>query len=250
MSGAFTKPVAGFHSAADSRRDSSCGRQAPQNISQREKFISMAAGGGLLIAGLSRGKAGGLLLGLCGAALAYRGWTGHCQAYQMLGVDTSRHNPAVGVPAQQGYKVQRTLTIHRTAEDLFAYWRDLKNLPRVMRHLKSVDIVDEHRSRWTASGPLGVSVHWEAEIFNEREPELIAWRSLPGAPLETAGSVRFSPQPHDRGTAVTVSMKYNPPAGKVGATIASLLGSDVEQELDEDLRRFKSMMEAGEIPTV
>jgi uncharacterized membrane protein len=169
--------------------------------------------------------------------------------YGALGMDTAHHNAATAVPAQQGYKVEESVTINRPREELYRYWRDVENLPRVMRHLKSVAPLDERRSRWVARGPLDTSVSWEAEIFNERENEMIAWRSLEGSQVETAGSVHFEALPHNRGTRVRVSLKYNPPAGKVGANIAAVLGDGVESQVREDLRRFKSTMEAGEVAT-
>jgi uncharacterized membrane protein len=188
-------------------------------------------------------------MGLLGAGLLHRGATAHCYVYDFLGVDTAEHNPATAVPAQEGVKVEHTIAVNLPAEQLFAFWRDVENLPRAMRHLKHIEALDRQRSHWVAEGPLGVTVEWDAEIFNERENELIAWRSLPGGDLETAGSVHFRPLGEGRGTAISVSMKYNPPGGKLGASIASLLGSGLEHEMAEDLRRFKSVMEAGEAPT-
>lgn len=219
-----------------------------QNVSQGERLLSVVGGSALVLAGLSRGKWSGLLLTASGGSLLYRGWTGHCHGYQALGIDTAKHNPATAVPAQTGVKVEKTVAVNGSPEELYRMWRELENLPQLMRHLERVEVIDTTRSHWTAKGPLGTSVQWEAEIINDREPELIAWRSLSGGDIETAGSVQFKPLGHDRGTAVQVSMKYNPPAGKVGATAASLLGGGLEQELEEDLRRFKSTMETGEAP--
>lgn len=224
------------------------GHQA-QNISELERSGSILGGAALLLAGLKRGKLGGLMMGIMGGSLLYRGIKGHCHCYEALGIDTSEHGPATAVPAGQGAKVEKTITVNRSPEELYAYWRDIENLPRVMRHLERVEALDANRSRWVAKGPLGKSVEWEAEVYREREPELIAWRSLPDSEVETAGSVHFKSLGHDRGTSVAVSMKYNPPAGKVGVTVAWLLGSGLEQELQEDLRRFKNAMEAGEVPT-
>ena len=178
-----------------------------------------------------------------------RGITGHCHGYEALGIDTAKHSPAAAMSASQGVKIEKEIIVHRSPEDLYAFWRDVENLPHVMQHLHQVDAIDSQRSRWVAKGPLGTIVEWEAETINEREGELIAWRSLPGGDIDTAGSVRFKSLGHDRGTLVSISLKYNPPAGKVGATIASLLGSGLQQELDRDMRGFKSYMEAGELPT-
>ncbi|MBW3598867.1 MAG: DUF2892 domain-containing protein, partial [Planctomycetes bacterium] len=209
---------------------------------------SITAGSLLVLAGLVRGKLSGLTMGLIGTSLLQRGVTGHCYCYEAFGIDTAEHNPATAVPAREGVKVEKTLTINCPAEKLYSFWREVENLPRVMRHLKSVESIDRERSHWVADGPLGIEVQWDAEVFQQRENELIAWRSLPGGDIETAGSVHFRPL-GDRGTALVVSMKYNPPGGKAGANVASLLGSGLEDEMEDDLRRFKSFMEAGETPT-
>jgi uncharacterized membrane protein len=221
----------------------------PQNVSDGERFGSMAAGALLLLTGLPRGGLRGIVSILAGGGLLYRGITGHCHLYEALGVDTAERSPATAVPAHQGVKVEQTIAIQRSPAELYAFWRNLQNLPRVMRHLSSIEPLEGQRSRWVARGPMGSSVQWDAEIINERENELIAWRSLPGGDVETAGSVHFRPLNGDRGTAVAVSMKYNPPAGKVGHWLASLLGSSLQQELDEDLRAFKSLMETGAVVT-
>jgi uncharacterized membrane protein len=221
----------------------------PQNVGDTERLISALGGSVLVLAGLSRGKLGGLLLASLGGALVHRGWTGHCHGYEAFGIDTAQHNPATAVPARQGVKLEKSIAVNRSPSELYAFWRNVENLPRVMRHLRRVEAIDRDRSRWAAKGPLGSTVQWQAEVIGDREPELIAWRSLPDSQVDTAGSVHFTPLSHDRGTAVAVSLKYNPPAGKVGDAVASLLGSGLEQELEEDLRRFKSMMEAGEVPT-
>jgi uncharacterized membrane protein len=223
--------------------------KAPQNISEVERWGSIAGGALLVLAGLSRGRGTGLLLGLAGGALVYRGVTGHCHCYEALGINSAEHNLATAVPAQEGVKVEHTIAVNVPAEQLYSFWRDVENLPRVMRHIKRIDALDRRRSHWVAAGPLGMSVEWNAEVFNERENELIAWRSLPGGDIETAGSVHFQPQGEGRGTAVNVSMKYNPPGGKFGDAVASLLGSGLARQIKDDLYRFKSAMEAGTFPS-
>jgi uncharacterized membrane protein len=203
-----------------------------------------------MLAGLTRGRWSGSLLSLVGGSLLYRGFTGHCYAYETLGIDTACHPASTVIPAQTGTKVEQSITINRPAMELYSFWREVENLPRIMRHLKSVEAIDSKRSRWLAEGPMGTTAQWEAEIFNEEEAELIAWRSLPESQVATTGSIRFKELKNGRGTAVTVSLKYNPPGGKVASAIAWLLGSDAEQEIEEDLRRFKSQMETGEVPTI
>jgi uncharacterized membrane protein len=199
---------------------------------------------GLAALGLSRGRWDGLLLSALGAGLVWRGYTGHCGCYAALGIDTAQHGPAVGVPAQQGQKVEQTITVRRSPARLYEFWRQLDNLPQIMSHLKQVKVIDSQRSHWVAAGPLGQELAWDAEIWNERPSEMIAWRSLPGGDIDTAGSVHFKPSSIPGCTDVTVSMKYNPPAGKVGARLADLLGNGLEQTLVEDLHRFKEELES------
>jgi uncharacterized membrane protein len=144
--------------------------------------------------------------------------------------------------------VERSVTINRPPEDIYRFWRNLENLPRFMNHLESVKNVGHLRSRWAAKAPLGITVSWEAEIITEKENELIGWRSLPGSMVDNAGSVHFKRAPGNRGTEVRVALKYDPPAGKVGATIATiarLFGAGPEEEIQEDLRGLKKLLETG-----
>src|SRR5262249_43303222 len=123
------------------------------------------------------------------------------------------------------------------------------NLPRFMKHLESVQVKGERRSRWMAKAPAGTRVEWDAEITEDRPNELIAWRSLEGADVDNSGSVRFERAPCGRGAVVRVEMRYSPPAGVIGAGVAKLFGEDPEWQVKDDLRRFKQVMEAGEIIT-
>jgi uncharacterized membrane protein len=145
--------------------------------------------------------------------------------------------------------VETSIAIDKSPEELYRFWRNFGNLPLFMKNLESVTELDQTRSHWVAKGPAGTRVEWDAEIYNEKENELIAWRSLEDADIVNAGSVRFQPGPRDHGTFVRVTLNYNPPAGKVGATVAQLLGADPAQLIKEDLRRLKQIMEAGEIAT-
>ena len=154
------------------------------------------------------------------------------------------------VPQEQGQHATVVVTINKPAAELYGYWRNFENLPRIMKHLESVTRLDGGRWHWKAKAPLGMSVEWDAEILNEIPNELIAWRSLPEAQIPNAGSVRFKPLSHDRGTEIKVELEYQPPAGKVGATVAKLLGEEPQGQIEDDLRRFKQLMETGEIATV
>lgn len=155
-----------------------------------------------------------------------------------------------GRSAQEGITVQKTIMINRPADELFQFWRDFHNLPRFMRHLSSVWVMDEKRSHWVVRGPGGIELEWESEITEEIPGNLIRWQSLPGADVDNAGSVSFEPAPGgDRGTIVRVEMTYHPPGGKIGAAVAKLFGKSPERQLAGDLSRFEQLMETGEITT-
>ena len=152
-------------------------------------------------------------------------------------------------PQQQGQRAESSVTINRAPADLYRFWRDFQNLPRFMPHLSSVRVDTARQSHWVAQGPAGTTVEWDAEITDDRPDALIAWRSLAGADVDHAGSVRFEAAPGGRGTFVRVCMEYHPPGGALGAVVATLFGEEPGQHLREGLRRFKQLMEAGETAT-
>jgi uncharacterized membrane protein len=143
--------------------------------------------------------------------------------------------------------VRKAITVAKPAGETYDFWRRLEQLPRFMAHLESVETLGDRRSRWRAKGPAGRTVAWEAEVVEDRAGELIAWRSLPGADVENSGSVHFAPAPGGRGTEVVVELRYRPPAGGIGAAAAKLLGEDPPTQLSDDLRRFKQVLETGEV---
>jgi len=149
--------------------------------------------------------------------------------------------------AQGGTQVKRSLIINRPPEELYQFWRDFENLPRIMHHLETVRVTGEGRSHWVAKAPAGTTVQWDAEITEDRPNELIAWRSLPGADVDNSGSVRFEPATGNRGTVVRVEINYTPPGGALGAAVAWLSGKDPGQQAQESLRTFKQVMETGEV---
>jgi uncharacterized membrane protein len=146
--------------------------------------------------------------------------------------------------------IQASIAINKSPEELYAFWRQFRNLPMFMKNLESVTEIDRWNSHWVAKGLGGARVEWDAEIYNEEENKLISWRSLENADVVNAGSVRFEKAPEGHGTYVRVTVNYNPPAGKLGATLAQLLGTEPLQLIKEDLRRLKQFMETGEIPTI
>jgi uncharacterized membrane protein len=221
-----------------------------QNVGVSERWVSSIAGGALALYGFTRGTFGGVGLALAGTALLYRGITGHSYLYDAMGVNTSEaSNPNVSVRANTGIKVEKSIIINKSPGEIYRFWRDFQNLPRIMNHLETVRDIGGNRSHWVAKAPAGTTVEWDAEIYNEKENELIAWRSLEDADVDNAGSVHFEPATGGRGTVLRVSLKYDPPGGFLGATVARLFGENPEQQIEEDLRRFKQAIEAGEIAT-
>lgn len=218
----------------------------PDNVGRVERWGSVLLGVGLFVAGLRRSSFPGLLMSLLGADLIHRGATGRSPLYGVLGIDTARHPAATAIPAQQGVKVEESITIDRPREEVYRVWQDLESLPEIMHDLVSVKSRGGGRSHWVAKGPMSSMVEWDAEIIEQVENYLISWRSLPGSQVDTAGSVHFLPTVDGRGTTVRVSLKYNPPAGKVGAAIASFLGQGLGERLRDDLGRFRQNMEAGQ----
>jgi uncharacterized membrane protein len=225
--------------------------QGEVNVGEIERAISVAGGAALALFGLSRRSVVGGVLALAGADHIYRGVTGRWWAYSLLGISTatSRRSERASIAHRTGIKVEHSVTVDRPAAELFRFWRNFENLPRFMDHLESVRVEGDTRSHWVAKGPAGKQVEWDAEIINEKPNELIAWRTLEGADVPSAGSVHFTAAPGGRGTEVRVVLEYSPPGGKVGAAVAKVFGEEPDVQTREDLRRFKQVMEAGEIPT-
>jgi uncharacterized membrane protein len=167
--------------------------------------------------------------------------------FDVLCVQRLGRDQAEGPPRPRSISVEETITVNKPVEQVYAFWRDFTNHPRFMRHLESVEVLDDRHSRWRAKGPAGVGVEWDAEIVSERDQELIAWRSTPDATLRNHGTVQFRRAPGARGTEVRVRIEYLPPAGSVGHILGRIFGRNPEQQLQEDLRRFKQLIETGEI---
>ena len=222
-----------------------------RNLSGVERWASIVAGAGLTAYGMSRLKNNGWMYAGLGGLLLRRGVTAHCDLYEAFGINTAGDagDTRAALRGSRGVNVLESVTINRSIEELYYFWRNLENLPEFMRHLESVEKVTDTISHWKAKGPGGTTVEWDAEIYNEEPSKLIAWRSLEGSDVVSAGSVNFDVAGPGRGTRVTVNLQYSPPGGKIGAKIARLFGRDAATEIREDLRRFKQMVEAGEVPT-
>ena len=149
--------------------------------------------------------------------------------------------------SRRAIEAKGAITINRPVGKVFSYWHDLENLPRFMAHLESVESLGGGRSRWRVAAPARVKLAWEAEVSEERIDELIAWRSLPDAKVTNWGAVEFRPAAGRRGTEVRVRLHYDPPGRRLGATIAKLFGESPDQQVKDDLRRFKQVLETGEV---
>jgi uncharacterized membrane protein len=218
------------------------------NISRTERIVSAIGGGILASAGLMKRSPAGVALALVGGDLMRRGITGHSYAYDALGIRTAPKGQGAettSIPYQLGIRVDRAVTIASPRAEVFHFWRNFSNLPRFMKNLESVTENGSNRSHWVAKGPRGRTFEWDAVIHNEIDNELIAWRSLPGAEVDSAGSVWFKDAVNGRGTEVKVELQYNPPAGTLGALFASLWGKQPGRQIEEDLARLKRFLEGG-----
>lgn len=227
------------------------GKHMPPNVGGGERLVSLAIGAPLMAMALRNKSPLRLMVGAMGAEMVYRGVTGRCPVYRAVGVDTNglglAHSALQSVPYGKGIRVEESIAVDRPRSEVFAAWRNLENLPRFMQHLRSVSEIDGERSRWVARAPAGTNVAWDAEIIDEEADMRIAWRSLPDADVANAGSVRFSDTADGRGTVVNVALAYRPPAGPLGAAVATLFGQEPSQQVRGDLKRFKAVMETGEL---
>jgi len=194
------------------------------------RWSALITGGALALLGLSRRSRSGAAIAAAGGMLSYAGARTAVRDRELI--------------------ARSSILLNCTPEQAYQFWSKLENLPLFMRHLESVTLIDGNRSRWTAIGPLGKRIHWDAETAIDRKDDVIAWRSLPDSEIYVDGIVKFRNAPANRGTIVTVVVVYQPPAGAIGHTLSKLLGKDPSFMMRQDLRRLKALIETGEIPTV
>jgi uncharacterized membrane protein len=214
------------------------------NISATARWASVIAGAALAAAGYKRSNRVASLAGLGLLARGASGWcpvTAAVDPYASENIGSTRRH----LGGSNGVIVEESIRIFRPVSEVYAYWRNLENLPRFMEHLEEVRVNDRLRSHWVAKGPLGMNVEWDAEIINDIPPTLLSWKSVGQSDVVSAGSVRFKPV-GESATELRVKLQYDPPAGKVGATVAWLLGEDPQRQISEDLQRFKQLIETGE----
>ncbi len=225
--------------------------EARGNVGETERILCGIVGGALLLRSVARpfsptGGVGALI----GIALLHRSVTGYCPAYGAMGISTdgAHDTSSLGrrkIHSQRALKIEQSITIDRPAKDLYRFWRQLDNLPKVMIQVQSVEATNDRLSHWVIKTlPGAPTVEWDAEIINEVENERIGWQTLQGASVEHAGSVQFQPVGGGRSTTVTVTLQYDPPAGPIGAAVAALFGQDPGRKIADDLARFKETMES------
>lgn len=211
------------------------------NLMRVDRIGSAIVGGALLISGL---RHLGLVRLALGGTLLYQAYTGSNPLFRRMGLRVNPHPP-------EGLKetmiVTERITVGVPREALYRYWRNFANLPRFMRHLVAVRVVDERRSHWMAQAPAGRIVEWDAELVEDRPGELLRWRSLPDADVTNFGMVRFIDAPAGQATEVEVEVQYVPPAGSLGAAIARYTGEEPQWQVADDLRRLKQLAESGEL---
>jgi uncharacterized membrane protein len=217
------------------------------NVGVFERGASVTMGTALLALALSRRRArSAFAFGLAGAYLAWRGVTGHCPLYEALDTGTAEYaeDERLDAGGHDDGSIEAATTIARPPEEVYAFFRRLENAPRFMAFIESVQETGAARSRWVARTPTGQTLDWEAEILEDLPGELIAWRSDPAGFVHHAGAVRFRPAPG--GTEVRLDIEYDLPGSAIGRSIAMLFGSPMEYRVEEDLRRLKQLLEAGE----
>ena len=213
------------------------------NVGTAGRIASAAGGAALLAVGLARRGVSGTALALTGGALVARGLSGYCPVNAAVGRDTASDR-------YEALDLTTALTVQVPRDEVYGFWRRLENLPRFMEHLREVRALDDGRSHWSADVPgLDATLEWDAEVVADEEGERLAWRSVPDSDVENAGEVRFQDAPGDGGTEVVVRILYRPPAGAAGRALGSLLTPVFRQMVKEDVRRFKHVIEAGEVPT-
>lgn len=231
------------------------------NISETERTVSAVVGGMFVASAVKRRGLGGLALALIGAELLRRGATGHCMLYDAIGFSSADRDGGTGrlnasgrsdvrgaaatVNARKAVKIERSITIRRPSNELYAFWRDFQNLPRFLDHLESVTDLGGGRSHWVARGPADVRVEWDSEIVNDIVGQLIAWKTVGNPDVAHAGSVHFTPIPGGQGTEVRMVMDYEPTGGRIAALAAKFIGESPDEKIRDDLKRLKRVIERG-----
>ncbi len=220
------------------------------NVAGAEKWASILGGGTLATLGARKGGVFGLMVALTGGALLARGVSGRCPAKRALMPDRpAEHEVARAKGWNSAALVQKSVSILKPREELYRYWRDFSNLATFMENIDRIDVKDDKHSHWVVKAPAGRTVEWDAVVVEDEPGRRIGWASAEGASVKNAGVVEFKDATQGRGTEVHAHIIYEPPGGDLGRVLATLLQKEPGQQAHRDLRRFKMLMETGEVAT-
>ncbi|GJL49955.1 SRPBCC family protein [Candidatus Nitrospira salsa] len=217
------------------------------NVGAIEQLLSVCIGGGLMLSGLTQGRKSGAVSFLVGSGLLIHGLSSHSRLYEAMGIDET-HGFTIRHPLNRTVHFSDSIIINSSPAEIYACWRDFKNLPLFMQNIIKVEELDRRHSRWQARGPMDKDFYWEAEIVEEHENEMIKWRTIESeSNLEHEGTFSLRPAPGNRGTILQLNCRWSPPGGIFGAAAAKILPQDPARQVGEDLRRFRQLIETGEI---
>ena len=217
------------------------------NIHQMERIASAVLGGVLMIQSLNRPSPGQKVLA---GTLLYRGISGHSYLYQLLNVNTASDQKQQEQDSSSAVEIEGSITVGKTAEELYHFWNDPQHLAQIMGDFAEVTQVGDNRMHWVMRAPLDRHIEWDTQIIEDRPGEFVRWKSLEGAPLPNEGSVSFRRAPKDWGTEVILRLCFDPPGGMLGNWATKKLDIVPHMLVEKSLRRFKSLVETGEIPTL
>ncbi len=224
-----------------------------ENVGMIERWVSAIGGGALLAYGIARFDWPGAVFGLFGGGLLYRGVTGHSFAYQGLNINTAqrrRGETVTEIPGKKGFRVQRSLTIQRSPEELYEFWYDIEKAPLYMQNIDTVTKTGERTSHWAAQTASGHTVEWNAELLEDLPGRGIAWHVHGNPTTANAGKIHFEATPDGHGSIVTLTLDYYSPQGPFWSNLSKRFSMIDDHETLETLRCFKEVMEAGEVATV
>ena len=220
------------------------------NVHEVERLVSSVLGGALVSWGITRRSLGGVVMGIAGGVLLYRGISGHSYLYQGLGMNTTDRSRQLGARATAGApEIEHSITVEKPARELYRFWREPQQFAQIMEDFAEVTPLDENRTHWRVRSPFGRTLEWDTQVVEDRPGEMLRWESLQGARLRSEGEVRFRPAPKDWGTETTLHLRFDTPGGVIGKTLAPRQGIMSHMPVEKALRRFKSLAETGEIPT-
>ncbi|MCH8686485.1 SRPBCC family protein [Pedomonas mirosovicensis] len=232
---------------ADSAAPAGAQRSPRQPLGGGERAVSVAAGGLLAGWGIRRGGALGWAAGLAGGLLVARGLAGMAPVRRAFAPSRLEEEEARKRGWSSAAAASWSVTINRPRQELYDFWRNFANLAEIMEYVEKVEVTDETRSEWSVKGPAGVTLKWTALVTEDVPGQRIAWSSEEKAMVKNTGWVEFRDAPAGQGTEVHAVILYKPPAGQTGRMLAKLLHREPTIQLRRDLRRFKQLMEAGEI---